>query len=128
MRKGLGINRSRSQLSIDRSRLLERQKPFGAYPDSVARLAHAPSTIGNILFGNDSRSDHDRSDRVAIKAECLVVRYIITIPRRFQSERSERVPKTVEETGNCRCPRTEHVADYIVVVVFVVVVVVEIGR
>ena len=98
----------------------EKEKPFGTYPHSFARLAHAPLTMGNILFGDDSRSNHDRkdrSDKEATKAECPMVRS--TIHRGFQSERSERGPKSVEETsppgndrGDNRSSRTEPVIDY----------------
>jgi len=73
--------------------------------------------MGNVLFGNDSRGDHDRSDNVATKAECPVMRF--TIHHGFQSEQFEREPKSVDETGvpgsdpgNSRSSRTEPVIDY----------------
>jgi len=70
--------------------------------------------MGNILFDNYSRVDHDRiirSDRVATTAECPVVRY--TIPRGFQSEQG---PKSAEEMGvpgSDPGTRTEPVIDHI---------------
>jgi len=98
----------------------KKEKPFGTYPDSIVRLAHAPLTMGNILFGDDSRSNHDRkdrSDKEATEAECPMVRS--TIHRSIQSERSERGPKSVEETGppgndrgDNRSSRMELVIDY----------------